>query len=37
MRGSTFSGLTASTGSAFQPSWKSMRQTLSGCMCSRTD
>jgi hypothetical protein len=37
MRGTTFSGFFASSGLAFQPSWKSMRQTLSDCLCSSTD
>ncbi len=36
MRGITFSGFFSSTGSALQPSWKSMRQTLSHCLCSST-
>ncbi|MCY1542899.1 hypothetical protein D9M68_786760 [compost metagenome] len=36
-RGITRSGDFSSTGSASQPSWKSMRQTLSGWRCSSTD
>ena len=35
-RGMMFSGFFSSSGSASQPSWKSMRQTPSGCMCSST-
>ena len=31
-----FSGFFSSSGLASQPSWKSMRQTPSGCMCSST-
>jgi hypothetical protein len=37
MRGMTFSGCFSAIGSASQPSWKSMRQTLSGWRCSSTD
>jgi hypothetical protein len=37
MRGMTRSGFFSSSGSASQPSWKSMRQTLSACLCSSTD
>jgi hypothetical protein len=36
MRGITRSGFFSSSGSASQPSWKSMRQTLSACLCSST-
>ena len=36
-RGITRSGWRSATGSASQPSWKSMRQTSSGCRCSSTD
>ena len=36
MRGLMFSGRFSTSGSASQPSWKSTRQTLSGCMCSST-
>ena len=36
MRGITFSGFFSSSGSASQPSWKSMRQTLSASRCSST-
>ena len=35
-RGMMFSGFFSSSGSASQPSWKSMRQTPSGCLCSST-
>jgi hypothetical protein len=33
----TRSGVFSNAGSASHPSWKSMRQTLSGCRCSSTD
>ena len=36
-RGITRSGFFSSSGSASQPSWKSMRQTSSGSRCSWTD